>query len=104
MLTYFWVVDFPENAEQSFYFLDKEETKLAVERIQQDRGDVLAAKFSWHEILPHFLDPKIYAFAVMFFLLVSVGFVIVCMVNDCSDKKILVRRISYLQVLRTFYQ
>lgn len=76
MFTYFWVVDFPENAEQSFYFLDKEETELAVKRIQQDRGDVLAAPFSWHEVLPHFLDPKVYAFAVMFFLLVSVGFAV----------------------------
>lgn len=87
MFTYFWIVDFPENAEQSFHFLDKEETELAVKRIQQDRGDVLAARFSWHEVLPHFLDPKIYAFAVMFFLLVSVIFVRACMIDDCSKKK-----------------
>lgn len=71
MFTYFWIVDFPENAEQSFHFLDKEESELAVKRIQQDRGDVIAAPFSWYEVLSHFLDAKIYAFAVMFFLLVS---------------------------------
>lgn len=87
MFTYFWIVDFPENAEQSFHFLDKEETVLAVERIQQDRGDVIAAPFSWHEVLPQFLDPKIYAFAVMFFLLVSVGFTRSCMIDDFSKKK-----------------
>lgn len=87
MFTYFWIVDFPENAEQSFYFLNKEETELAVKRIQQDRGDVLAAPFSWHEILPHFLDPKIYAFAVMFFLLVSRGLARVCMIDDCSENE-----------------
>lgn len=103
MFTYFWIVDFPENAEQSFHFLDKEETELAVKRIQKDRGDVLAAPFSWHEVLPHFLDPKVYAFAVTFFLLVSVGFVRVCMI-DIVLKNNLVRRISYLPVSRTFYQ
>lgn len=87
ILTYFWIVDFPENAEHSFYFLDKEETELAVKRIQQDRGDVIATPFSWHEVLPHFLDPKIYAFAVMFFLLVSVGFARVCTIDYCSEKE-----------------
>ena len=85
--TYFWIVDFPENAEQSFYFLDKEETELAVKRIQQDRGDVIATPFSWHEVLSHFLDPKIYAFAVMFFLLVSVGFARVCIIDEYSEKE-----------------
>lgn len=103
IFTYFWIVDFPENAQQSFYFLNKEETELAVKRIQQDRGDVIATPFSWHELLPHFLDPKIYAFAVMFFLLVSVGFARVCIIDDCSEKN-LVRRISYLPVSGTFYQ
>lgn len=87
MFTYFWLVDFPENAEQSFHFLDKEETELAVKRIQQDRGDVIAAPFSWHEVLPHFLDPKIYAFAVMFFLQVSVVVVRACVIDDCSKKR-----------------
>lgn len=103
IITYFWIVDFPENAEQSFHFLGKEETELAVKRIEQDRGDVLAAPFSWHEVLPHFLDPKIYAFAVMFFLLVSVGFARVCII-DCSSQKKLGCRISYLPAFRTFYQ
>ena len=87
IFTYFWIVDFPENAQESFYFLNKEETELAVKRIQQDRGDVIATPFSWHELLPHFLDPKIYAFAVMFFLLVSVGFARVCIIDDCSEKE-----------------
>lgn len=86
IIAYFWIVDFPENAEQSFHFLGKEETELAVKRIEQDRGDVLAAPFSWHEVLPHFLDPKIYAFAVIFFLLVSFGFARVCIIDCCSQK------------------
>ena len=68
--TYFWIVDFPENAQQSFYFLSKAETDIAVRRIQEDRGDVKPAPFSVAEIARHFLDPKIYGFAASFFLLV----------------------------------
>lgn len=105
IFTYFWIVDFPENAEQSFHFLEKEEAEIAVKRIQQDRGDVLAAPFSWREVLPHFLDPKIYAFAVMFFLQVSVIFVRACMVDNFSKKKPpLGCRILYLPASCTFYQ
>ena len=67
--TYWWIVDFPENAQESFYFLDKTETKIAVARIQQDRGDVVPTPFSWPEVLKHFLDMKVYGFAATFFLL-----------------------------------
>ena len=67
--TYWWIVDFPENAQDSFFFLDEEETKIAVARIQQDRGDVIPTPFSWLEVLKHFLDLKIYGFAASFFLL-----------------------------------
>lgn len=67
--TYWWIVDFPENAQKSFCFLDEAETKIAVARIQQDRGDVVPTPFSWPEILKHFLDLKVYGFAATFFLL-----------------------------------
>jgi len=69
--TYFWIVDFPERAHLSFYFLSAEESKIAVSRIQKDRGDFIPAPFTWSEVLTHFLDPKIYGFAAQFFLLVS---------------------------------
>ena len=67
--TYWWIVDFPENAQQSYHFLDEGETKMAVARIQQDRGDVVPTPFSWPEVLKHFLDLKVYGFAATFFLL-----------------------------------
>lgn len=70
IIAYWWMVDFPENAHRSFRFLNKNETDLAVARIQKDRGDVELTPFSCTEVLRNFLDPKIYAFAVMFFLLV----------------------------------
>lgn len=70
IIAYWWMVDFPEYAHLSFRFLSKQETDLAVARIQKDRGDVELTPFSWTEVLRHFLDPKIYGFAIMFFLLV----------------------------------
>jgi len=69
VVTYWWMVDFPEKAQRSFWFLNEKETKLAVARIQRDRGDVQPAPFAWPEILQHFLDPKVYGFAPTFFLL-----------------------------------
>ena len=69
LATYWWIVDFPEKAQESFYFLDEAETKIAVARIQQDRGDVVPTPFSWPEVLKHFLDIKVYGFAASFFLL-----------------------------------
>ncbi|MDI1491421.1 MAG: hypothetical protein OHK93_002630 [Ramalina farinacea] len=68
VVTYWWIVDFPEKADQSFHFLDQEETKLALARIEKDRGDSLPTSFSWAEILQHFLDLKVYGFAATFFL------------------------------------
>ena len=69
IVSFWWIVDFPENAQQSFYFLDERETILAVARIQEDRRDVIPTPFLWSEVLKHFLDPKIYGFAASFFLL-----------------------------------
>ena len=67
--TYWWIVDFPEESQRSFCFLNEAESRLAVARIQRDRGDVIPISFSWPEVLRHFLDLKIYGFAAMFFLL-----------------------------------
>lgn len=67
--TYWWIVDFPENSQDSFMFLEEKERDVAVARIQRDRGDVMPEPFTWSAVLKHFLDPKIYGFAVLFFLL-----------------------------------
>ncbi|KAI0603115.1 permease of the major facilitator superfamily [Biscogniauxia sp. FL1348] len=68
-VTYFWIVDFPENAHRSFWFLNDEEQKLAVARINADRKDVEPDTFTWGKVFVHAKDPKIYGFACMFFLL-----------------------------------
>ena len=71
LVTYVWMVDFPENSRDSFLFLTPEESTLAVSRINVDRSDSGAPK-PFHlrtSILVHFLDPKLYAFCILFFLL-----------------------------------
>ena len=68
ILSYWWMVDFPENAQRSFHFLNEEETKIAVARIEDDRNDVLPTKLSLSEVLRQFLDIKVYGFSAMFFL------------------------------------
>ena len=68
-VAYFWLVDFPENAHKSLWFLTKEEQALAVSRIQNDRKDVQPEPFTWVNVLRHAKDPKVYGFACLFFLL-----------------------------------
>lgn len=69
-LTYLWMVDFPEQSQNSFCFLTPEEVSEAVLRIHRDRKDARAPEpFNIRDILIHFLDPKLYAFCVLFFLL-----------------------------------
>ncbi|KAJ4345650.1 uncharacterized protein N0V89_011784 [Didymosphaeria variabile] len=68
ILTYWWMVDFPENANKSFMFLTEEESEIAANRIEKDRGDVEPDKFSWSKVLVHAKDPKIYGFCVLYFL------------------------------------
>ena len=58
--TYFWIVDFPEKAESSLWFLTREEQELAVRRIQRDRRDVKADDFAWEKVLVHAKDVKVY--------------------------------------------
>ncbi|KAI4865240.1 putative MFS transporter [Hypoxylon rubiginosum] len=69
LVTYFWMVDFPEEAHRSFWFLTPEEQELAVARINADRKDVQPDPFSWGKVFVHAKDPKVYGFACMFFLL-----------------------------------
>jgi MFS family permease len=67
VVTYWWMVDFPEHAHKSFRFLSAEETSIVAKRIQTDRGDLVAQDFSLGKVLVHGKDPKVWAFAVLFF-------------------------------------
>ncbi|KAK9425479.1 putative MFS transporter [Seiridium unicorne] len=69
LVTYFWIVDFPEHAHRSLWFLTESEQRLACTRINDDRQDVEIDSFSWKKVLIHAKDAKVYGFACMFFLL-----------------------------------
>jgi MFS family permease len=68
IVTYWWMVDFPENSHHSFRFLDKSESQIVSSRIQGDRGDVKADPFAWSKIFVHAKDVKVYGFCVLYFL------------------------------------
>ncbi|KAK4946155.1 hypothetical protein LTR10_014666 [Elasticomyces elasticus] len=70
LLTYFWMVEFPDQCERSFYFLSEDEKSLAISRINDDRRDGGKPEpLTTSAILVNFLDPKLYVFCVLFFLL-----------------------------------
>lgn len=68
ILTYWWMVDFPEDSHRSFRFLSKSESQIASARIENDRGDVKPDTFAWSRIFVHAKDLKIYGFCVLYFL------------------------------------
>ncbi|CAG5171867.1 uncharacterized protein ALTATR162_LOCUS7387 [Alternaria atra] len=68
ILTYWWMVDFPEHAQNSFYFLTPHESALASSRIQKDRGDVKPDDFAWSKVFVHAKDVKVYGFCTLYFL------------------------------------
>ena len=69
IITFWWMIDFPENAHNSFHFLSPAESQIMLFRIQRDRSDAEATPFAWKNIFVHFLDPKLYGFCTLFFLL-----------------------------------
>jgi MFS family permease len=68
IVTYWWMVDFPENSHESFRFLTADEASIVSKRIQTDRGDLVAQDFSLGKVLVHAKDPKVWAFGSLFFM------------------------------------
>ncbi|KAK3329925.1 MFS general substrate transporter [Apodospora peruviana] len=66
--TYWWMVDFPENSFKSFKFMTPAEASIVSRRIMTDRDDLRAKPFSLGKVLVHAKDPKVWAFACLFFL------------------------------------
>jgi hypothetical protein len=62
------MVDFPEDSHKSFRFLSAEEARVVSERIQLDRGDLVAEEFALGRVLVHAGDSKVWAFASLFFM------------------------------------
>jgi sugar phosphate permease len=68
IVTYWWMVDFPENSHESFRFLTADEASIVSKLIQTDRGDLVAQDFSLGKVLVHAKDPKVWAFGSLFFM------------------------------------
>ena len=63
------LVDFPEHAPKSWKFLTEKEAKSVVNKINEDRGDGVAGPIDFKQYFGSALDPKIWAFAFMSFLI-----------------------------------
>lgn len=69
VLTFFWIPDFPENATKTLWFLTQDEVDLVLDTINRDREDAGPPEpFKTSAILTPFLDIKLYAFSLLFFL------------------------------------
>lgn len=69
VVTYFWIPDFPENASRTSLFLSPLETAHVLRRIDEDRKDAGAPEpLTARAVLEPFLDPKLHAFSLLFFL------------------------------------
>ncbi|KAJ9640129.1 hypothetical protein H2204_003354 [Knufia peltigerae] len=63
------IVDFPQAALNSRSFLTPDELGHVIRKLEQDRGEVDEIKFSWSAYLRSGLDPKVWAFGLIFILL-----------------------------------
>ncbi len=59
---YVFLVDFPEDAAKSKFFLSNEEIKIMVDRVERDRGDAHLEAFSIWSYLAEARDWKCWCF------------------------------------------
>jgi MFS family permease len=64
---YWLLVDFPDSKRESWKFLDARERAWVVSRIKRDRGDTETPPFNFGKFMRAGLDPKIWAYALIFF-------------------------------------
>ncbi|KAJ6005487.1 hypothetical protein N7451_003431 [Penicillium sp. IBT 35674x] len=72
ILCFIFLVDFPDRAATSWRFLDAQESAFIVRRINNDRHDSELEAFSLKKFLRPALDPKIWAFGLIFLCLTTV--------------------------------
>ncbi|KAL5365022.1 major facilitator superfamily domain-containing protein [Aspergillus floccosus] len=76
ILTIIFLVDFPDRAHKSWWFLSEKEARFVVRRINRDRSDGDEEPFKLKKFLSPCLDPKIWAFAMIFFSSTTVTYAI----------------------------
>ncbi|KAH6985190.1 major facilitator superfamily domain-containing protein [Ilyonectria destructans] len=71
----FWLlVDFPDSKRKSWRFLTDRERAWVVSRVDADRGDASATKFSVKKFASHALDFKVWVFGLLFFCTSTQGY------------------------------
>lgn len=66
IIGYIFLVDFPEDAHKTRFFLDDEEIKIMVDRVERDRGDAHVTEFKLWSYLAEAKDWKCWCFAANF--------------------------------------
>ena len=65
-LSYFALVEFPENAHRCFKFLKQEEIESTMQRIDEDRGDAKPEPFSLANFIAAGKDLKLWLLGLIF--------------------------------------
>ncbi|KAI5917759.1 MFS general substrate transporter [Camillea tinctor] len=74
LLSYFFLVGFPEESHQSWRFLNRQERDFIIRRVNRDRADAVTEPFSFSAFLQPASDLKIWVFAFIFFCVTTVGY------------------------------
>ncbi|KAI4111941.1 MAG: hypothetical protein LQ345_006662 [Seirophora villosa] len=69
---YFFLVDFPDKADQSWRFLNTDERDFIVRRINKDRDDAIPEPFTIKRFLKPALDIKLWILALISFFIITV--------------------------------
>ncbi|RAK96985.1 putative phthalate transporter [Aspergillus ibericus CBS 121593] len=76
VLTYIFMVDFPEKAHKSWKFLNERESAFIVRRINRDRADGNEEPFNLKRFLTPALDLKIWAYALICLCTTTIAYAI----------------------------
>ncbi|KAF7713879.1 Uncharacterized protein PECH_006733 [Penicillium ucsense] len=69
IITYWWMIDFPETTQPSQWFLNENDRNIAVARVNDERADAFVEPLNWARATECFKDLKLYGFACLYFLL-----------------------------------
>jgi hypothetical protein len=74
IFAFIFLVNFPDDPKGNWGFLNPRELQFVLARVNADRGDAIAEKFSWRKFLRPALDAKIWGFAMLFGMTTTVSY------------------------------
>ncbi|KAF4121913.1 Major Facilitator Superfamily [Geosmithia morbida] len=74
LASYWLLVDFPDSKRKNWSFLSERERRWVVDRISRDRGDAHQEPFKIKKFLAAGLDPKIWAYAMIFLCTTTISY------------------------------